>query len=300
MFPGNLLQHNYADPDNSDRLVGRSEVERRGEYFDQLEDLLPGGRKHAFIQLAKNCLQNAPSQRPTAEQLVTALEEMKADIEGPYGDLAKVDAVRQVKTVKALKQSKKETVNELTAKDEEIQQLQQQLEVNVILPHTVISVNHHQECHHTSYPLQAANERLEAALHQKEDEMNVNGLQDLVRKKHHNCFLQLSQAEIARIQETYQAELQQRDLVILQKTAELEQRTSTVQQQLREKDEELQQKETQLQQRNADISRLRRELQVCMYQSITSIVESHHHAWLHISIEKGRVGGVVTSSYNYM
>ena len=99
--------------------------------------------------------------------------------------------------------------------------------------------------------------------------------------------------------------LQQIDFVILQKTAELKQRTSTVQQQsiqLREKDEELQQKETQFQQRNADISRLRREQQVCMYQSITSImiVESHHHAWLHISIEKGGVGGVVTSSYNYM
>ena len=143
MFPGNLLQHNYADPENPDRLVGRSEVERRGEYFDQLEDLLPGGRKDAFIQLTKNCLQNAPSQRPTAEQLVTALEEMKADIEGPYGELAKVDAVRQVLTVRALKESKKETVNELTAKDEEIQQLRQQLEVNVILPHIVVFVNHH-------------------------------------------------------------------------------------------------------------------------------------------------------------
>ena len=121
MFPGNLLQHNYADPDNPDRLVGRSEVERRGEYFEQLEDLLPGGIRHTFVQLTKNCLQNSPSQRPTAEQLVTALQEMKADIEGPYGEFAKVDAVRQVKLVKAFKQSKKETVDELTAKDEEIQ-----------------------------------------------------------------------------------------------------------------------------------------------------------------------------------
>ena len=125
MFPGNLLQHNYADPDNPDRLVGRSEVERRGEYFEQLEDLLPGGIRHTFVhtfvQLTKNCLRNSPSQRPTAEQLVTALQEMKADIEGPYGEFAKVDAVRQVKLVKAFKQSKKETVDELTAKDEEIQ-----------------------------------------------------------------------------------------------------------------------------------------------------------------------------------
>ena len=85
-------------------------------------------------------------------------------------------------------------------------------------------------------------------------------------------FANFTQAEIARLQETYQAQLQQRDLVISQKTAQLEQCTNTVQRQnvqLREKDEELQQKETQLQQRNADNNRLQRELQrmqVCMYR----------------------------------
>lgn len=96
-------------------------MERRSEYLKQLEDLLPGGIRCLFIQLIKDCLRDAPSQRPTAEQLVTTLEKMRVNIEGPYGELAKADAVRQVLTMKALKQTKKD---ELMAKEEEIQQLE--------------------------------------------------------------------------------------------------------------------------------------------------------------------------------
>ena len=125
VFPGDLLQPNYTDPDNPDRLVGRSEVGRRKAYFDQLEDILPGGGKHRLIQVIKDCLRNVPSQRPTADQLVTILEGMKGDIEGPCGELATVDAVRQVKTARTLKKEK----DQLAAKDQEIQQLQQRLEV---------------------------------------------------------------------------------------------------------------------------------------------------------------------------
>ena len=132
VFPGNLLQHTYADPDNPNRLIGRSEVGRRQAYFDQLEDLLPasGEVKCLLIQMIKDCLRNAPTQRPTAEQLVTALEGIKGVIEGDYGELATVDAVRQVRTMKALKSRSKDKLNELAAKDEQIQQLQQQLVVN--------------------------------------------------------------------------------------------------------------------------------------------------------------------------
>ena len=129
MFPGDLLQPTFADPDHPGRLVGRSEVGRRQAYFDQLEDLLPGGVRCLLVQMIKDCLRNDPSQRSTAEQLVTALEGMKGDIEGPCGELATMDAVRQVKIAKALK---KEKVDQLTAKDQEIQQLHQQLEVHLL------------------------------------------------------------------------------------------------------------------------------------------------------------------------
>ena len=125
VFPGNLLQPNYADPENPDRLLGRNEAERRGNYMDRLENLLPGGNRHPLLQLMKDCLRNAPSQRPTAEQLVTALEEMKAGDRGAYGELATIEAVRQVKMTMALKDNS----NLLAAKDEEIRQVHQQLQV---------------------------------------------------------------------------------------------------------------------------------------------------------------------------
>ena len=143
IFPGNLLQHNYADPNNPDRLVGRSEVERRGVYFDQLENLLLGGNRHHLIQLIKGCLHNDPSQRPSAEQLVSTLEEMKTDIEGSYGELAKVDAVRQVMTMKAFQQRKKENADEMIAKDEEIQQLRQQLQVRCVIKSVYVDHHYH-------------------------------------------------------------------------------------------------------------------------------------------------------------
>ena len=111
--------------------MGRSEEERRQKYFEQLEDNFLKGRQHPFVQLVKRCLKNEPSDRPTAEEVITTLEEMKADIEGPYGEVARIDAVRQVVTMRALKKREtevREKTDESAAKDEEIHQLQQELE----------------------------------------------------------------------------------------------------------------------------------------------------------------------------
>jgi uncharacterized protein (DUF3084 family) len=62
---------------------------------------------------------------------VTDLQRVKNDIEGAYGELAKLDAVRQVVIMKALRGREaeaREKANEVLAKEEEIHQLQQQLE----------------------------------------------------------------------------------------------------------------------------------------------------------------------------
>ena len=110
--------------------MGRSEVERRQEYFDQLQQKLQGGQ-HPFVQFTKDCLHTLPSKRPTAEELVTLLKRMKADIEGPYGELAKFEAVKQVMTTKIFKMKDAEVrkkANEIQVKDEEIQRLHLRLE----------------------------------------------------------------------------------------------------------------------------------------------------------------------------
>ena len=99
VFPGELTPLIDVESDIH-HAIARSEVERRKEYFDRLEHQPLGGVGPSFIKMTKNCLQNKPSQRPTAEQLVRILEEMKSDAEGPNGELATMDAVRQVKVAK--------------------------------------------------------------------------------------------------------------------------------------------------------------------------------------------------------
>ena len=64
--------------------MGRSEVERRRVYFEQMEDKLPGGSKHPLFQLIKDCLMNDPSKRPSVQQVLTTLEEMKPMITVAY------------------------------------------------------------------------------------------------------------------------------------------------------------------------------------------------------------------------
>ena len=131
MFPGELLEHTYPDPNNPRQLLARSEVDRRGTYFERLERVLHReSAGYPLVGVVKQCLENIPEERPTAEQLVRVLEGLKGDIEGTCGELMIVDALRQVKTTMALKKSK-DKIDELTAKEEEIQQLQQLHELEV-------------------------------------------------------------------------------------------------------------------------------------------------------------------------
>ncbi len=70
-FP-NLLAATYNDP-KSDKVVGRTEIERRSNEFQLSDSLL--GSKHPLIDLSRNCLQNRATNRPTTSQLVTRITE---------------------------------------------------------------------------------------------------------------------------------------------------------------------------------------------------------------------------------
>ena len=81
-FPGDLLPHNYPDPENRRRLIGRSEVERRGDYIDQLHQQL--GERHPMVQLVEQCLDNDPEYRASSEDVLQRLEGMRRQIRDPY------------------------------------------------------------------------------------------------------------------------------------------------------------------------------------------------------------------------
>ena len=65
-----------------------------------------------------------------------SLEGMKADIEGPYGDVARADAVRHVVMMRTLTKRDmdvRKKADELAERDAEIYQLQQELEHERVL-----------------------------------------------------------------------------------------------------------------------------------------------------------------------
>ena len=78
------------------------------------------------MQLVHQCLLNAPDQRPSAEELLQQLEAVRAQVEGAYGQLVKVDM---------------EKVRLLREKNTEIRRLEQQihqLEVGIVVMDTYL------------------------------------------------------------------------------------------------------------------------------------------------------------------
>ena len=113
MFPGSLLPSTYPDPENLDNLLARSELERRSDYIQQLNGML--GEEHPLVQLVQQCLHNIPDRRPSAGDILQQLEAAKTQIEGPYGQIVKVNL--DLEKVRALRE-----------KDPQIRHLQQQIQ----------------------------------------------------------------------------------------------------------------------------------------------------------------------------
>ena len=78
---GNLLSPTYRD----NTLRARSEVERRGKYIATMETKI--GSDHPLIKLVKQCLDNEPHDRPSAQELLTRLRKLE------FGDSTSLYAV---------------------------------------------------------------------------------------------------------------------------------------------------------------------------------------------------------------
>ena len=72
-FPKDLKPATYFD-DSIQRIVGRSEIERREEYVHQMKSAL--GETHPLVKLTLECLSYLPKNRPSAVEVLRRLEEV--------------------------------------------------------------------------------------------------------------------------------------------------------------------------------------------------------------------------------
>ena len=72
-FPKDLKPATYHDP-RTRRIAGRSEVERREHYIQQMKAAL--GETHPLVKLTLDCLEYLPEDRPSAVEVLRRLEEV--------------------------------------------------------------------------------------------------------------------------------------------------------------------------------------------------------------------------------
>ena len=83
-------------------MLGRTEVERRGEYIKTLEGRFSYSHP-TMVQLVKQCLHNAPELRPATNEVLTCLQCLKVEVEGVYNrhfiklDVGKVLLAKEMK-----------------------------------------------------------------------------------------------------------------------------------------------------------------------------------------------------------
>ena len=113
-------------------MVGRTELERRGNHMQLIQRQLREG--HPLIQMIQRCLKNRPKERPTIQEVVQFLEQARAEIDDGEYDVSKLALVQtlsqrtdlskiedKVKEIRSLRQ-------QVTAKDEQIKQQQEQID----------------------------------------------------------------------------------------------------------------------------------------------------------------------------
>lgn len=89
IFPIELTTPNYLDHQGG--LRARTEVDRRRRYIDIMHTSL--GHDHHLVALIERCLHNNLKERPSANRLVSELEQMLGEIGGPCRRTISKDSV---------------------------------------------------------------------------------------------------------------------------------------------------------------------------------------------------------------
>ena len=120
-FPHKVLAQVYLD--QHERPAIRSELERRGEYMQQIYrqfcDI------HPLVQMIKQCLGSFPKDRPSIHQVVQLLEQARSEIDDAE---CHMDRLVLVQTVKEQNQQIESHELQILSKNQRIRTLQQEMQ----------------------------------------------------------------------------------------------------------------------------------------------------------------------------
>ena len=106
------------------RMVGRTELERRGEYVQQIQRQLR--EDHPLIKMIQRCLSNLPEDRPTVDLVLNFLEQARAEVNDSEYDTSKLALAQALSQKTQLLQDKDELVEQTTR--EMVEQIESQRE----------------------------------------------------------------------------------------------------------------------------------------------------------------------------
>ena len=128
MFPDPL---SAAFMDDSGRMVGRTELERRAVYMQEVLRQFSEG--HPFVYLIQQCLKNRIAERPRIQQVQQWLEEGKARVEDREFDVDKLSLTQLLASRDQSIQAQRKEIHTLSqqngAKEEEIGALKEEINV---------------------------------------------------------------------------------------------------------------------------------------------------------------------------
>ena len=127
MFPDPLAA---AYMDVNRRMVGRTELERRDNYMQEVRRQFREG--HPLVQMIQRCLNNIIEERPTIQQVMGWLEEARAEVEDGEYDVNKLSLTQLLQSRNLHIQQQQQEVRSLReqndVKDAQIQSLEEQIQ----------------------------------------------------------------------------------------------------------------------------------------------------------------------------
>ena len=123
-FPKDLKPHTYPDPVIR-RLVGRTEIERRDVYVQQMKTSL--GEAHSLVKLTLDCLEHFAEDRPSAVEVSRRLEEIGWTVPQNCTE-TKLELIQQIQQNQVEHQGQ---INELQAANSRSQSRISRLQTNV-------------------------------------------------------------------------------------------------------------------------------------------------------------------------